>query len=77
MAEAQWYYCLLHHAVEPYEGCRAEDRLGPYSSREEAAHALDLAQERNEAWEHDPRFKDDEDDESEDDDTEGWGPFKH
>ena len=37
--------------------------------------ALAKAQERNEAWEHDPRFVDPDDEEP--DDSEGWGPFRH
>jgi hypothetical protein len=37
----EWYYCVKHHKVEPYEGCQAADRLGPYSSPEEAARALE------------------------------------
>ncbi len=45
-----WYWCLKHHAVEPYEGCKADDRLGPYPTRDEAAHALQKVQERNEQW---------------------------
>ena len=24
----QWYWCLKHNAAEPWDGCRAEDRLG-------------------------------------------------
>lgn len=80
MAEEQWYYCLDHHAVEPYEGCRSESRLGPYQSREDAAKALEIAAARNEIWETDPRFNDpdeDEDDDDQDDGYEGWGPFRH
>lgn len=46
----QWYYCLRHHTVEGQVGCRAQDRLGPYSTREEAEHALEKVQERNAAW---------------------------
>nr|WP_298132489.1 hypothetical protein [Micropruina sp.] len=45
-----WYWCLKHHAVEPYEGCKAEDRLGPYPTRDEAAAALEKVRERNEQW---------------------------
>ena len=78
MTQGQWYYCLLHHAVEPYEGCRSETRLGPYETREEAEHALEIAAERHTEWEEDPRFNDpDEDDGDEDEATEGWGPFRH
>ena len=46
MSTEQWYYCLVHHDVEPAEGCKAIERLGPYPTREEAAQALRLAQER-------------------------------
>lgn len=52
----QWYYCLLDHAVEPAEGCKAAERLGPYPTREQAEAALRLAKERNQEWEDDPRF---------------------
>lgn len=70
-----WYYCLDHRRVEPYEGCRSLSRLGPYPTREDAAHALERVEERNDVWETDPRFNDP--DEDEDDDTTGWGPFRH
>ncbi|WP_366521512.1 hypothetical protein [Micropruina sp.] len=36
--------------MEPYEGCKAEDRLGPYPTRDEAAAALEKVRERNEQW---------------------------
>ncbi len=48
MSEGTWYYCLNHHAVEPVDGCRAMDRLGPYPDRETAARAVELARERTE-----------------------------
>ena len=43
--EGKWYYCLKHHRVEMYDGCRSEDRLGPYDDRpqERAAVAVELA----------------------------------
>lgn len=66
--EDEWYFCLLHKAVEPYEGCRSETRLGPYRSREEAGQALEHAQLRNEQWDNDPRFNDPDEDDDEDDD---------
>lgn len=37
----EWYYCLDHKEVEPELGCRAEVRLGPYATEEEAAAALE------------------------------------
>ncbi|CAI9400015.1 MULTISPECIES: hypothetical protein [Aestuariimicrobium] len=70
----QYYYCLVHKTVEVAEGCKAEDRLGPYPSRAEAQQALAHVAERNEAWDNDPRWNDDEDDDG--DDKQGWGPFK-
>jgi hypothetical protein len=50
MSEGTWYYCLNHHAVEPVDGCRAMDRLGPYPDRETASRALEIAKARSEAW---------------------------
>lgn len=52
MSESQrWWYCLRHKTVEPEAGCPAKDRLGPYPSKEDAAHALEIARRRNEEWE--------------------------
>ncbi|WP_194911899.1 hypothetical protein [Catenulispora rubra] len=45
-----WYYCVKHGLVEPAGACAAKDRLGPYATQEEAEHALQRVQERNEAW---------------------------
>jgi hypothetical protein len=47
---SQWYYCLKHHKVEGPVGCKAKDRIGPFATQEEAAHALEKVQERNEEW---------------------------
>ncbi|MEV1293652.1 hypothetical protein [Pseudonocardia sp. NPDC049635] len=49
MSDDQWFFCLRHDTVEPKEGCRAADRLGPYPDRETAARALEIARERTEA----------------------------
>ena len=54
----QWWYCLRHEAVEPREGCKNADRLGPFETQSEAARALDKVAERNEAWENDPNWND-------------------
>jgi hypothetical protein len=62
MAEQYWY-CLKHHAVEPQEGCKNADRLGPYPTRDEASRALEKVQQRNEAWDNDPEWSDKTDDE--------------
>ena len=37
----QWFYCLDHRTVEPFDGCRAAVRIGPFATREEAAKALE------------------------------------
>ena len=50
MADGEWYWCLDHHAVEPYEGCKSENRLGPYATRGDAEGALDKVQQRNQQW---------------------------
>ncbi len=79
MGAGQWYYCLKHKKVEPYEACKAADRLGPYETKEEAALALERVAERQEEWETDPRFNDPEEEEVDEWDAEsrGWGPFRH
>ena len=59
---AEWYFCLRHHQVEPREGCKAADRLGPYATRAEAENALEKVAERNETWDNDPHWNDDEGD---------------
>ncbi len=56
MADGDWYYCLDHKTVEPYVGCKSENRLGPYPTRDEAEHALQKVAERNEAWDNDPKW---------------------
>lgn len=56
---AEYWYCLEHHAVEGVDGCRWADRLGPYPSEAEASRALEKVQERNEAWDSDPDWNDD------------------
>lgn len=52
----EWYYCLEHHKVEEGPECPATDRVGPYSTRDEAEHALQGVAERNLQWENDPRW---------------------
>jgi hypothetical protein len=48
--EHRWWFCLRHRTVEPDDGCPGKDRLGPYQTAEEAAHALETVQKRNEEW---------------------------
>lgn len=61
MAQGEFYYCLEHKTVEPFEGCRSADRLGPYATKEEAAAALDKVADRNEEWDNDPKWNDTDD----------------
>ena len=58
MSEGKYWFCLKHHAVEREDDCQNEDRLGPYDTAEEASRALEKVKERNEAWDHDPDWKD-------------------
>ncbi|HQR27026.1 MAG TPA: hypothetical protein PLP61_08315 [Nocardioides sp.] len=55
----KYWFCLKHHTVEGTDGCRNQDRLGPYPTAEDASRALERVQERNDAWENDPRWNDD------------------
>jgi len=55
----QYYYCLKHGTVEGQAGCKAADRLGPYDTSAEAARALERVAERNEEWDNDPKWNDD------------------
>jgi len=56
----EWYFCLDHRTVEPADGCRAAVRLGPYPTREEAEQALETVERRNDAWDNDPVWSDEE-----------------
>ncbi|GAA2113797.1 hypothetical protein [Nocardioides bigeumensis] len=55
----EYWWCLNHHAVEGPDGCRNSDRLGPYATAEEASRALEKVEERNEEWDNDPKWNDD------------------
>ena len=63
MSDAQmhppYWWCLDHQRVEDSSGCANNVRLGPFDTREEAERALEIAKERTEAWDHDPRWSDD------------------
>jgi hypothetical protein len=59
MSDERWYFCLVHQRVETEKGCAHSERLGPFATQEEAERALQTAAERNEAWDEDPRWKDD------------------
>ena len=55
----KYWYCVKHHRVESGENiCPPIDRLGPYTTEEEASRALQKAEERNEEWDNDPNWND-------------------
>jgi len=54
----KYWYCLIHKTVEGQDGCAYKDRLGPYDTEDQAAHALEKVKERNEEWDNDPRWND-------------------
>ncbi len=49
-ASGEWFYCLEHRRVEPREGCREADRMGPYPTPEAAANWQQRVDERNATW---------------------------
>ena len=60
MAEDEWWYDLkTRTAVQGDRAGKIANRLGPYPSREEAERALEKVAERNDAFDHDPRWNDD------------------
>lgn len=60
MADDQWWFDLkTKSAVQDRKAGRSADRLGPYPSREDAERALLRVEERNEAYDNDPRWNDD------------------
>ena len=60
MAEGHWWYDLKTKSVVSDDNdTKVTDRLGPYASREEAEHAMERVDERNEQWDNDPRWNDD------------------
>ncbi|MFB9377813.1 SPOR domain-containing protein [Kineococcus gynurae] len=56
MSEGRWFYNVSTGAVEEVERRgQAKELMGPYATREEAAHALEKARERTEAWDEEDR----------------------
>jgi hypothetical protein len=49
--QGPWWYNTRYMRVEGADTASpGKDLLGPYQTREEAAHALDKVRERNETW---------------------------
>jgi len=57
-----WFWCIEHSTVETRTGCKITDRLGPYPTRQAAAAALEKVDDRNDDWDEDPNWNDDEED---------------
>ena len=55
----EYWFCVKHHTSRVRTSARRIDRLGPYATQEEAARALEKAEERNEEWDNDPNWNDD------------------
>ena len=49
--DGTFWYCMTHRRVEPYHGCKNADRIGPFQTQAEAAHALQTIAEREEQYE--------------------------
>jgi hypothetical protein len=49
--DGTFWYCMTHRRVEPYHGCKNADRIGPFQTEAEAAHALQTIAEREEQYE--------------------------
>lgn len=47
----RFYYCLAHDQVEQGATCRAENRLGPYETRQAALDWRERHEGREETWE--------------------------
>ncbi|HSU35013.1 MAG TPA: SPOR domain-containing protein [Propionibacteriaceae bacterium] len=60
MADGDWWFDLqTKSVVQDSKAGKVTDRLGPYRSREEAERALEKVDERNAAYDNDPRWNDD------------------
>ena len=49
----KWWYSLKSMRVEHGPGDPNSERLGPYDTEDEAAHAFEIARKRNEQWDED------------------------
>ena len=50
LGKKKYYYNIKTHQVEEGRQSSWTELMGPYSTREAAEHALDLARERTQAW---------------------------
>jgi hypothetical protein len=52
-AQGEWYYCFKHQKVERRDECNEMDRMGPYTSEEDARNWRAIVAERNREWDED------------------------
>lgn len=51
MEPGQWFWCLKHRRAESYDNvCPADERMGPYASKEDAENWRERAEARNREW---------------------------
>lgn len=55
VGERKFWFNLTTGQVEEGQQSPWDQVMGPYATREDAARALDIARERNEAWDDDDR----------------------
>ena len=48
--DGTWWWCLQHARAEEYSQTDSPERLGPFSTQDEAAHALKTIADREEAY---------------------------
>ena len=55
-AAGNWYWCVRHERAEDAaHSCKADDRLGPYESKEAAQNWRAVVEARNERWDEEDR----------------------
>lgn len=59
--DTQYYYSLNSHRVVRADEEKSADRLGPYATRADAENAMREVQQRNDAWDNDPTWNDEDD----------------
>ncbi len=48
--DGTWWWCMKHERAEKYEDTDSPDRLGPFSTQDEAAHALKTIADREDSY---------------------------
>lgn len=51
--DGTWWWCMKHERAEVYENTDSPDRLGPFATQDEAAHALKTIADREDSYERD------------------------